>query len=185
MSTDHSRLTALYRKIDAVKGVRHSYVGSGVRYDLFLGKDGYLDASSKDYLRELVLHHTSGRLKVAPEHTEDVVLQAMGKPSFKLFVRLEEEFRRLIRREGLKYEIVPYFISAHPGCTMKEMEALSKHPALRGVRTEQVQDFTPTPMTVSTEMFHTGRDPRTGKRIFVERDIAKKQRQKSFFFKKR
>ena len=109
----------------------------------------------------------------------------MRKPSFKLFERLELEFNKLVRARGLKYEIIPYFISAHPGCTMQDMEALSRHPALRGVRTEQVQDFTPTPMTVSTEMFHTGRDPRTGKKVFVERDIAKKQRQKSFFFKKR
>ncbi len=145
----------------------------------------HLDATGKRYFEEIVTRHTSGRLKVAPEHTEDHVLAAMGKPSFKLFERLEKEFRALVRKRGLNYEIIPYFISAHPGCTMQDMEALSKHPALRGVRTEQVQDFTPTPMTVSTEMFHTGKDPRTGKRIFVERDIAKKQRQKSFFFKKR
>ena len=182
---DHTPLLQLYEKVLKVPGVTHVFISSGIRYDLFLDEHGFLSEDGRRYFEQLVTKHTSGRLKVAPEHTEDVVLQAMGKPSFKLFERMEKEFYALTRKRGLKYEIIPYFISAHPGCTMKEMEALSKHPALRGIRTEQVQDFTPTPMTVSTEMFHTGRDPRTGKKIFVERDIAKKQRQKSFFFKKR
>ena len=182
---DHAPLLQLYEKVLKVPGVKHVFIGSGIRYDLFLDEHGFLDATGRRYFEELVTRHTSGRLKIAPEHTEDHVLDAMGKPSFKLFERLELEFNKLIRARGLKYEIIPYFISAHPGCTMQDMEALSRHPALRGVRTEQVQDFTPTPMTVSTEMFHTGRDPRTGKKVFVERDIAKKQRQKSFFFKKR
>ncbi len=185
LNYDHTPLLQLYEKVLRVPGVKHVFIGSGIRYDLFLDANGFLDATCRRYFEELVTKHTSGRLKVAPEHTEDKVLDAMGKPSFKLFVRLEKEFRRLIREKGLKYEIIPYFISAHPGCTMQDMEALSKNSALHGVRTEQVQDFTPTPMTVSTEMFATGRDPRTGKHIFVERDIAKKQRQKSFFFKKR
>ncbi len=185
LNYDHTPLLQLYEKVLRVPGVKHVFIGSGIRYDLFLDENGFLDATCRRYFEELVTKHTSGRLKVAPEHTEDKVLDAMGKPSFKLFVRLEKEFRRLIRERGLKYEIIPYFISAHPGCTMQDMEALSKNSALHGVRTEQVQDFTPTPMTVSTEMFATGRDPRTGKHIFVERDIAKKQRQKSFFFKKR
>ncbi len=185
LNYDHTPLLQLYEKVLRVPGVKHVFIGSGIRYDLFLDENGFLDATCRRYFEELVTKHTSGRLKVAPEHTEDKVLDAMGKPSFKLFVRLENEFRRLIREKGLKYEIIPYFISAHPGCTMQDMEALSKNSALHGVRTEQVQDFTPTPMTVSTEMFATGRDPRTGKHIFVERDIAKKQRQKSFFFKKR
>ena len=185
LNYDHTPLLQLYEKVLRVPGVKHVFIGSGIRYDLFLDENGFLDATCRRYFEELVTKHTSGRLKVAPEHTEDKVLDAMGKPSFKLFVRLEKEFRRLIREKGLKYEIIPYFISAHPGCTMQDMEALSKNSALHGVRTEQVQDFTPTPMTLSTEMFATGRDPRTGKKIFVERDIAKKQRQKSFFFKKR
>ena len=182
---DHTPLLRLYEKVLKIPGVKHVFVSSGIRYDLFLDEHGFLSEDGRLYFEQLVTRHTSGRLKVAPEHTEKVVLDAMGKPGFELFVRLEKEFNAIVRKRGLKYEIVPYFISAHPGCSMKEMEALSKHPALRGVRTEQVQDFTPTPMTVSTEMFHTGRDPRTGKKIFVERDIAKKQRQKSFFFKKR
>ena len=161
------------------------FIGSGIRYDLFLDENGFLDETGRRYFEALVTRHTGGRLKVAPEHTVDHVLDAMGKPSFKLFECLKREFNKLIRARGLKYEIIPYFIAAHPGCTMQDMEALSHHPALRGVRTEQVQIFIPTPMTVSTEMFHTGKDPRTGKKVFVERSIAKKQQQKSFFFKKR
>jgi radical SAM superfamily enzyme YgiQ (UPF0313 family) len=182
---DHTPLLHLYEKVLKVPGVKHMFIGSGIRYDLFLDENGFLDATCRRYFEELVTKHTGGRLKVAPEHTEDHVLDAMGKPSFRLFERLEKEFYKLTRARGLKYEIIPYFISAHPGCTMQDMEALAKHPALRGVRTEQVQDFTPTPMTVSTEMFATGRDPRTGKKIFVERNLEKKQRQKAFFFKKR
>ena len=182
---DHTPLLELYAKVLRVPGVRHVFVSSGIRYDLFLDENGFLSDDGRRYFEQLVTRHTSGRLKVAPEHTEDHVLQAMGKPSFRLFERLEQEFRRLTREKGLRYEIVPYFISAHPGCTMADMEALSKRPSLRGIRTEQVQDFTPTPMTVSTEMFHSGRDPVTGKKLYVERDIARKQRQKSFFFKKR
>ena len=185
LNHDHAPLLQLYEKVLKVPGVKHVFVSSGIRYDLFLDENGFLDGTGRRYFEELVTKHTSGRLKVAPEHTEDHVLEAMGKPSFRLFERLEQEFYKLVQARGLKYEIIPYFISAHPGCTMQDMEALARHPALRGVRTEQVQDFTPTPMTVSTEMFHTGRDPRTGKKIFVEREIAKKQRQKSFFFKKR
>lgn len=182
---DHAPLLQLYGKVLKVPGVKHVFVSSGIRYDLFLDENGFLDASGQKYFEQLVVRHTSGRLKVAPEHTEDHVLQAMGKPSFRLFERLEKEFRKLVKARGLNYEIVPYFISAHPGCTLSDMEALSRHPALKGIRTEQVQDFTPTPMTVSTEMFATGRDPRTGKKIFVERDISRKRLQKSFFFKKR
>ncbi len=184
MDTDHSRLLDLYRRIDAVKGIRHSYVSSGIRYDLFLGPDGFLDQSSYPYLKEVVLKHTSGRLKVAPEHTEDSVLKYLGKPSFRLFVRLRDEFDRINAEAGTHVGLVPYFISGHPGCTMNDMERLSRNPALRGLFMEQVQDFTPTPMTTSSVMYYTGIDPRTMKPVFVERDLDKKRAQKSFFFKK-
>jgi len=182
---DHAPLLQLYEKVLRVPGVKHVFIGSGIRYDLFLDENGFLDETGRCYFEELVTKHTGGRLKIAPEHTEDHVLDAMGKPSFRLFERLVKEFYKLTRARGLKYEIIPYFIAAHPGCTMQDMEALSRHPVLRGVRTEQVQIFTPTPMSVSTEMFATGRDPRTGKKLFVERNMEKKQRQKAFFFKKR
>jgi radical SAM superfamily enzyme YgiQ (UPF0313 family) len=108
----------------------------------------------------------------------------MGKPSFKIFEMLRQEFDEICRRKGLKYQLVPYFISGHPGCRMEDMETLSRNPHLKNLYMEQVQDFTPTPMTRSSVMFYTGIDPKTGKSLFVERNIRKKQRQKSFFFKK-
>jgi len=184
LSHSHALLLNLYKKVLNVQGIRHAYIGSGIRYDLFLNEKGFLDDTSAPYLRELITKHTSGRLKVAPEHTEERVLQVMAKPSFRLFERLRYEFDKITREEGLKYQLVPYFISAHPGCRMEDMEALSRNRYLKGLYMEQVQDFTPTPMTVSSVAFYTGIDPKTGKKIFVERNIQKKQRQKSFFFNK-
>ena len=185
MDRSHARLLNLYHQVDAVKGIRHSYIGSGIRYDLFLDENGYVDKTSKPYLKELVLDHTSGRLKVAPEHTEDKVLYYLAKPSFKLFERLRVEFDKINREAGRHSGIVPYFISSHPGCTMHDMEKLSKHPALKGLYMDQVQDFTPTPMTTSSVMFYTGLDPRTLKPVFVERDPERKRMQKSYFFRRK
>ena len=185
LDRSHARLLKLYADVLKVKGIKHAYIGSGIRYDLFLTEEGFVDETSCPYLRELVLRHTSGRLKVAPEHTEDKVLYYMGKPSFRLFERLRVEFDRIIRKAGVRTELVPYFISSHPGCTMKDMEKLASNPALKGIWMEQVQDFTPTPMTVSSVMFYTGIDPRTMKPVFVEKDPEKKRRQKSFFFRKK
>ena len=183
LECDHTRLMELYKRIDATKGIRHSYIGSGIRYDLFLTEDGFVDPSSKPYLKTLVLDHTSGRLKVAPEHTEDHVLQKMAKPSFRLFEHLRKEFDKINREAGTHVGLVPYFISSHPGCTMKDMERLASHPALKGIWMDQVQDFTPTPMTTSSVMFYTGLDPRDMTPVFTERNPEKKQLQKSFFFK--
>ena len=184
LDCDHSRLLELYRRIDSVKGIRHSYIGSGIRYDLFLTEDGFVDPSSKPYLKTLVLDHTSGRLKVAPEHTEDHVLQKMGKPTFRLFSRLRKEFDSINAEAGTHVGLVPYFISSPPGCTLKDMRALAANPALKGIWMDQVQDFTPTPMTTSSVMFYTGLDPRDMSPVFSEHDMARKQEQKSFFFKK-
>ena len=184
LDRSHRRLLTLYAQIEAVRGVRHAYIGSGIRYDLFLGPDGFVDESGRTYLKEVMLKHTSGRMKVAPEHTEDKVLGYMAKPSFRLFERLRTEFDRINRETGRHTELVPYFISSHPGCTMEDMRKLSRHPALKGIWMEQVQDFMPTPMTTSSVMFYTGLDPRTMKPVFVERDPARKQAQKSQFFKK-
>ena len=183
LDRSHARLLNLYHQVDSVKGIRHSYIGSGIRYDLFLSEKGFVDKTSEPYLKELILDHTSGRLKVAPEHTEDKVLYYIAKPSFNLFVRLRDEFDRITKAAGRKTGIVPYFISSHPGCTMHDMEKLSRHPALKGLYMDQVQDFTPTPMTTSSVMFYTGLDPRTLKPVFVERDPERKKRQKSFFFR--
>ncbi len=182
LDCDHTRLLELYHKIDSTKGIRHSYIGSGIRYDLFLTEKGFVDESSRPYLKELILDHTSGRLKVAPEHTEDHVLQKMGKPSFCLFERLRKEFDGVNREAGTHVGLVPYFISSHPGCTLKDMERLAHHPALKGIWMDQVQDFTPTPMTTSSVMFYSGYDPRDLKPVFTEHDMERKRQQKSFFF---
>ena len=183
LDRNHSRLLELYRKIDSTKGIRHSYIGSGIRYDLFLNEDGYVDDTSKPYLKALVLDHTSGRLKVAPEHTEDHVLQKMAKPSFRLFERLRKEFDTINREAGTHVGLVPYFISSHPGCRLKDMEKLAAHPALKGIWMDQVQDFTPTPMTASSVMFYSGLDPRDFSEVFTEHNLEKKQQQKALFFK--
>ncbi|MCM1503288.1 MAG: YgiQ family radical SAM protein [Bacteroidales bacterium] len=184
MDRSHARLLKLYSRIAAVKGIRHAYIGSGIRYDLFLDEKGYVDETSYPYLRELILEHTSGRLKVAPEHTEDSVLKLMAKPSFRLFERLRHEFDAIVRSSGRKCELVPYFISSHPGCSMKQMQSLAHNPALKGLYMDQVQDFTPTPMTTSSVMFYTGLDPRNMQKVFVERDMERKRAQKSFFFRR-
>ena len=184
MDRSHARLLDLYDRISKVKGIRHAYIGSGIRYDLFLDEKGFVDETSYPYLKELILEHTSGRLKVAPEHTEDSVLKLMAKPSFRLFERLRKEFDAIVADGGKKCELVPYFISSHPGCGMREMQRLSRHPALKGIYMDQVQDFTPTPMTTSSVMFYTGMDPKNLEKVYVERDIEKKKEQKSFFFRK-
>lgn len=184
LDRSHERLTALYRRVDSTKGIKHSYIGSGIRYDLFLAPEGYVDRHSRTYLEELVLRHTSGRLKVAPEHTEDHVLKLMSKPPFGLFARLRKEFDRIVRDSGKRFQLVPYFISGHPGCTMEDMRRLSRNPFLQGLYMEQVQDFTPTPLTASSVMFYTGLDPKNMSGVFVERDIERKRMQKSYFFKK-
>ena len=186
LDRSHARLLKLYDDVSRIKGIRHAYIGSGIRYDLFLDeKKGFVDETSAPYLRELILDHTSGRLKVAPEHTEDKVLHYMGKPSFRLFERLRSEFDRITAAAGRRTELVPYFISSHPGCTMQDMCKLASNPALKGLYMDQVQDFTPTPMTTSSVMFYTGLDPRDMKPVFVERNPEKKKMQKSFFFKRK
>jgi uncharacterized radical SAM protein YgiQ len=184
LDRSHRQVLDLYLQVGAVKGIRHVYIGSGIRYDLFLTENGFVDETSRPYLEKLILDHTSGRLKVAPEHTEDNVLEYIAKPSFKLFERLRVEFDRICAENGRRTSLVPYFISSHPGCTMRDMENLSRNPTLKGLYMDQVQDFTPTPMTTSSVMFWTGIDPRTMKPVFVERDPDRKRQQKSFFFKK-
>lgn len=182
LNISHKPLLDLYKLASGNKRIKKSFISSGIRYDLFLNDKSYLDDSGKEYLRELIQNHTSGRLKVAPEHTEESVLKLMGKPSFASFVFLKSEFDRINKREGSRYQLIPYFISSHPGCTIEDMKKLALNPALKGVVVEQVQDFTPTPMTRSSAAFYTGVDPVTEKKIFVERDIDKKRKQKSFFF---
>lgn len=183
LDRSHEAVLDLYEKVCSVKGVKHAYIGSGVRYDLFLDEKGFSTPQGREYLRSLMLEHTSGRLKVAPEHTEDGVLYYMGKPSFRLFETLRREFDAINRAEGKHTELVPYFISSHPGCRLEDMKRLASNRALKGIWMDQVQDFMPTPMTTSSIMFATGIDPRNLKPVFVERDPARKKEQKSLFFK--
>ena len=176
LNNDHRPLLDLYRKIRTFKGVKHAYIGSGIRYDLF---------DNSDYLREVVVHHTSGRLKVAPEHTEDGVLKLMRKPSFSLFEELNRNFQNICRQNGLRYQLIPYFISSHPGCREADMRALSQKVLGKLHFTlEQVQDLTPTPMTLSSVMFYTGENPYTGEKVYVARSQDDKRKQKQYFFKK-
>ncbi len=176
LNDSHSRLLDLYDKIDAVKGVKKSFIGSGIRYDLFDEKDG------GRYLEQVVTKHTSGRLKVAPEHTEEGVLKLMRKPPFAMFEKLNADFRRICERNGLKYQLIPYFISSHPGCTEADMRRLKQKTGALNFHLEQVQDLTPTPMTLSSVMFYTGKNPYTSRNVFVARDTEAKRRQKSYFF---
>lgn len=177
LNNDHSILLDMYRKVRKLPNIKHVYIGSGIRYDLFDSK------THKEYLRDVVKYHTSGRLKVAPEHTSDFVLDTMRKPSFDLFRKLVIDFSQICKEEGLKYQLIPYFISSHPGCRISDMKELSMN--MRGLHfnLEQVQDFTPTPMTLSTTMFYTGLNPYTMKPIFVEKNIREKVKQKELFFK--
>ena len=174
LDNDHRPLLALYEKIRAVKGIKKAFIGSGIRYDLF---------DESPYLETVVKHHTSGRLKVAPEHTEDHVLELMRKPPFAMFEQLNCDFRSICEREGLRYQLIPYFISSHPGCREADMKALSQKVLGRlHFELEQVQDLTPTPMTLSSVMFYTGENPYTGEKVFVARSQEDKRRQKAYFF---
>ena len=193
LNTDHRPLLDLYRAVDAVPGVKRSFIGSGVRYDLLLHAihEEKLKSSPQggtrgglSYLEELITRHVSGRLKVAPEHTEDHVLRLMRKPSFDLYYRFGEMFHDICRRHHLPYQIVPYFISSHPGCTERDMAVLARKTHALGLHLEQVQDFTPTPMTLSTATWYSGLDPIALKPVFSERDPEGKKRQRSYFFGK-
>lgn len=178
LNNSHEPLIELYARIRRMKAVKHAYIGSGIRYDMFDDKHG------REYLRDVILYHTSGRLKVAPEHTEDHVLDLMRKTSFSLFERLKTDFTAICKSAGLRYQLIPYFISSHPGCTESDMKHLSQRTRNLNMHLEQVQDLTPTPMTLSSVMFYTGFDPYTGKKLYVARDMNDKKRQKNYFFKK-
>jgi uncharacterized radical SAM protein YgiQ len=183
LDVNHKSLTELYRKIDRIPGIKKSFVGSGVRYDLLFPEwNKSASANEMEYLGELIRNHVSGRLKVAPEHTAANVLSLMRKAPFDLFRKLKKNFDNITVKAGLKYEIIPYFISSHPGCTDDDMKSLAAEVKSLGIRPEQVQDFTPTPMTLSTLIYYTGIDPYTGKKVYVARNSGEKKRQKEFFF---
>ena len=182
--TDHSKLLEVYHAVDALPGIKKSFIGSGVRYDLLLhrSKDEASNKAAQQYTRELITRHVSGRLKVAPEHTSDRVLYLMRKPSFQQFYDFKRIFDRINREEGLNQQIIPYFISSHPGCTEGDMAELAQITRKMGYRLEQVQDFTPTPMTVSTEMFYTGYNPYTLEPVFTAHTQQEKLTQRDYFF---
>ncbi|MBP5515953.1 MAG: YgiQ family radical SAM protein [Bacteroidales bacterium] len=177
LDSDHRPLLDLYRKVAAISGIKHIYIGSGIRCDLFTKEN-----HGWNYFREVVLHHVSGRLKVAPEHTSDKVLRLMRKPSFNLFVKTKQEFDSICRQAGLRYQLIPYFISSHPGCRLQDMAELAVQMKRMGYRLEQIQDFTPTPMTLSTEMYYTGFNPETMEPVYVARHPNEKREQNMMFF---
>ena len=182
--TDHSKLLEIYRAVDNLPGIKKSFIGSGVRYDLVLhkSKDERSNTNAITYARELIAKHVSGRLKVAPENTSNKVLKFMRKPSFKLFYEFKRLFDKINQEEGLKQQIIPYFISSHPGCEEEDMAELAVITKNLDFHLEQVQDFTPTPMTVSTTAFYTGYDPYTLEPIFCAKTPKEKLAQRMFFF---
>ncbi|SUC12647.1 uncharacterized radical SAM protein YgiQ [Prevotella pallens] len=184
LNTDHSKLLDIYRTVDALPGIKKSFIGSGVRYDLLLHnvKDEKTNHSTQEYTRELIKNHVSGRLKIAPEHTSDRVLYLMRKPSFKQFYQFKRIFDKINKEENLRQQIIPYFISSHPGCKEEDMAELAVITKDLDFHLEQVQDFTPTPMTVSTEAWYSGYDPYTLEQVFSAKTPREKLAQRQFFF---
>ena len=184
LDTNHSALLDIYRAVDALPGIKKSFIGSGVRYDLILhhSKDEATNRAAMDYARELITRHVSGRLKVAPEHTSDRVLRLMRKPSFQLFYDFKRIFDRINQEEHLNQQLIPYFISSHPGCTESDMAQLAEITKKLNFHLEQVQDFTPTPMTVSTETWYTGYDPYTLEKVYSAHSPKEKLAQRQYFF---
>lgn len=184
LDNDHRPLLDVYHAVDAMPGIRKSFIGSGVRYDLAMAQhpDPQVRQANRIYLEELIRDHVSGRLKVAPEHTSDQVLDCMRKPSFQQFKTFKRIFDRVNRDAGLRQQLIPYFISSHPACHEEDMAELAAITKELDFHLEQVQDFTPTPMTVATEIYYSGIHPYTGEKIYVARTPAQKQAQRRFFF---
>ncbi len=180
LDTDHTAMIDLYARAEAVDGVKKVNIGSGIRFDFL--EDGEERSHFKEYFRKLVKDHVSGRLKVAPEHTSDKVLNIMRKPDFALFDRMYREFEKVNREEGLNQQLIPYFISSHPDCSAEDMADLAVKTKKQGFRLEQVQDFTPTPMTLATVMYYSGYDPYTLKPVITAKSKKEKANQVMFFF---
>ena len=184
LNTDHRPLLQIYKAVDSLPGIKKSFIGSGVRYDLLLheSKDERINEAARKYTRELITRHVSGRLKVAPEHTSDAVLRIMRKPPFRLFHEFKSIFDQINRQAGLRQQIIPYFISSHPGCSEEDMAELAVETKSLDFQLEQVQDFTPTPMTVSTETWYAGVHPYTGEEVASAKTQREKLRQRMYFF---
>lgn len=182
LDTDPSKMLEIYREVNAMKKVKKAHVSSGLRYDLMFDPKSTHPKKDEEYVEQLVSHHVSGRLKVAPEHTEDHVLDMMRKPSFKYFSHFKKRFEEICEKNDLKQEIIPYFISSHPGCEGKDMAALAAKTKALGYKLEQVQDFTPTPMTVATVIYYSGLHPYTLKPVKTAISYDEKSKQRKFFF---
>ena len=184
LNADHTPMLELYRAVDRMPGIKKSFIGSGVRYDLLLNRyaDDKLNKSARKYTEELIVNHVSGRLKVAPEHTSDRVLGQMRKPSFAQFTQFKTQFDKINKENGLNQQLIPYFISSHPGCTDEDMAELAAITKGLQFQLEQIQDFTPTPMTVSTEMYYTGFHPYTLEKVYTAQTKEQKLSQRQFFF---
>ena len=184
LNSDHAPLLDIYHSVDALPGIKKSFIGSGVRYDLsmHITGDKRIDATNRQYNEELITSHVSGRLKVAPEHTCDHVLDIMRKPSFDLYYDFKRIFDRINKERSLKQQLIPYFISSHPGCREVDMAELAVETKSLNMHLEQVQDFTPTPMTLATEIYYTGIHPYTGERIFTATSAEEKLAQRRYFF---
>ena len=183
LDTSHKALTDIYKKVDNHEGVKKAFVSSGIRYDLLAdsyNKQG--DNHSEEYMDQLVSKHVCGRLKVAPEHTSDGTLRIMRKPSFKHFYSFKEKYDKYNKKHGLNQPLIPYFISSHPGSTQEEMANLAAETKDMGFKLEQVQDFTPTPMTVATIIYYTGLHPYTLKPVYTAKSKKDKKNQHLFFF---
>lgn len=184
LNGDHKPLIDIYRAVDQLPGIKKSFIGSGVRYDMLLHdwKNEQLNKSAQEYTLELITRHVSGRLKVAPEHTSDAVLQLMRKPSFKLFYQFKRVFDDICRKSHLNQQIIPYFISSHPGCHEEDMVELAIETKKMDFQLEQIQDFTPTPLTMATTCWATGYNPYTLEPVYSAKTPQQKQRQRMFFF---
>ena len=184
LDNDHRPLLDIYRSVNELPEVKKAFVGSGVRYDLAMApnRSKEVNKANEDYIEELIRSHVSGRLKVAPEHTSPQVLDCMRKPSFDLFRQFKHKFDEINNKEGLRQQIIPYFISSHPACKEADMAELAAITKGLDFHLEQVQDFTPTPMTLASEIYYTGIHPYTGKEIFTARTEKEKLAQRQFFF---
>jgi len=182
LDTSPEKMTELYREVAAHPKIKKAFVSSGLRYDLMFDPRSTHPEKDNEYVEQLISHHVSGRLKVAPEHTEDEVLKLMRKPSFDYFKMFKDKFEEVSRKKGIKQEIIPYFISSHPGCKPEDMAKLAAKTKALGYKLEQVQDFTPTPMTVATEIYYSGYHPYTLKKVETAITLDEKTKQRTFFF---
>ena len=181
LDTDHSQMTELYKEIRKIPEIKKAFVGSGIRYD-YLDHQEEERSNFNEYITEIIKHHVSGRLKVAPEHTSSKVLRLMRKPEFDLFEKFTNTFHRVNRENGLNQQLIPYFISSHPECEEEDMANLAVKTKNMDFKLEQVQDFTPTPMTLATVIYYTGIDPYSNKQMFTAKSQKEKRNQKQFFF---